>query len=83
MEGKFPSLDTRMDRIKMLMPCGSARSMTIIELERAFTLPDNYTYLGIDNKGCSIAISKTQRARMVGNGWVVKVIEQFFRNIEC
>lgn len=83
MEGKFPSLDTRMDRIKILMPCGSARSMTVIEMERAFTLPDNYTYLGIDNKGCSIAISKTQRAKMVGNGWTVKVIEQFFRNIEC
>lgn len=80
--GKLPALDTRQDRIKIPMPEGSVRSLSSIEMERAFTLSDNYTEIGLDSSGRCIDISKTRRGKMIGNCWVVKVIEQFFRSIE-
>ncbi|WP_242347334.1 DNA cytosine methyltransferase [Mucispirillum schaedleri] len=80
--GKLPALDTRQDRIKIPMPEGSVRSLSNVEMERAFTLPDDYTATGLDNSGSYVDISKTMRGKMIGNGWVVKVIEQFFRSIE-
>lgn len=47
--------------------------LTPIECERLQTLPDNYTAIGvIDRK--EIPISKTQRYKMLGNGWTVDVI---------
>jgi len=64
------------------MPEGSVRSLSNVEMERAFTLPDDYTATGLDNSGSYVDISKTMRGKMIGNGWVVKVIEQFFRSIE-
>lgn len=79
--GKFPSLDTRGDRMKILLDDGRARSLSIVEFERAFTLPDNYTSTGIDKSGIEFNISKTRRYRMTGNGWVVKTIEQFFKSL--
>ena len=80
--GKLPALDTRQDKIKIPMPEGSVRSLSNVEMERAFTLPDDYTATGLDNSGSYVDISKTMRGKMIGNGWVVKVIEQFFRSIE-
>lgn len=79
--GKLPTLDTRGDRIKILLDDGRARSLSIVEFERAFTLPDNYTSTGIDKSGIEFNISKTRRYHMIGNGWVVKVIEQFFKSL--
>ena len=44
------------------------RFLTDIELERLQTVPDNYTNY----------VSKTQRKKMLGNGWTVDVIAHIF-----
>jgi DNA (cytosine-5)-methyltransferase 3A len=44
------------------------RFLTDIELERLQTVPDNY----------SNCVSKTQRRKMLGNGWTVDVISHIF-----
>ena len=49
----------------------SWRKLTPLECERLQTLPDNYTE----------GVSNTQRYKMIGNGFTVKVIEHFFENI--
>lgn len=46
------------------------RFITPLECERAQTVPDGYT-------GC---VSKTQRYRMLGNGWTVDVIAHILRS---
>mgnify|MGYP003515212342 CR=1 FL=1 len=43
-----------------------------IECERLQTVPDNYTSI----------ICKTQRYKMLGNGWTVDVIAHIFKNIK-
>lgn len=48
------------------------RKLTPIECERLQTVPDNYTE----------GVSNTQRYKMLGNGWTVKVIEHILKNIE-
>lgn len=50
---------------------GYIRKLTPVECERLQTLPDNY----------SVAASKAQRYKMLGNGWTVDVIVEFFKNI--
>jgi DNA-cytosine methyltransferase len=47
----------------------SIRKLTPIECERLQTVPDNYT-------DC---VSKTQRYKMLGNGWTVDVIAHIFK----
>lgn len=47
------------------------RRMTALECERLQTVPDNYTKF----------VSDTQRYKMLGNGWTVKIIEHFFCNL--
>tara|TARA_R110000744_G_scaffold349365_1_gene455029 strand:+ start:531 stop:1652 length:1122 start_codon:yes stop_codon:yes gene_type:complete len=47
------------------------RNLTPIECERLQTVPDNYTN----------HVSKTQRYKMLGNGWTVDVISHIFKNI--
>lgn len=49
----------------------SWRKLTPLECERLQTLPDNYTE----------GVSNTQRYKMIGNGFTIKVIEHFFENI--
>tara|TARA_B100000427_G_scaffold195652_1_gene162646 strand:+ start:4659 stop:5849 length:1191 start_codon:yes stop_codon:yes gene_type:complete len=49
----------------------SWRKLTPLECERLQTLPDNYTD----------GVSNTQRYKMIGNGFTIKVIEHFFENI--
>jgi site-specific DNA-cytosine methylase len=41
------------------------RPLTVIECERAQTLPDNYTK----------AVPKTRRLKAIGNGWTVDIIK--------
>ena len=79
-KGKLPTQLTK-DRIKIQLSNGDVRSLSVIEIERLFTLPDDYTLLGYTGKEI-ISLSKTQRIKMLGNGWVVAVIEQFFKNIK-
>lgn len=83
---KSISLDTRADTLNILLDNGVVRRITITEKERLFRLPDNWTIRGQFKTADGYFddwISYTQRNKMIGNGWVVSVIEQFFRNIEC
>ena len=48
-----------------------SRKITPLECERLQTVPDGYTE----------GASKTQRYRMLGNGWTVEVIKHIFKNI--
>ena len=61
---------------KIDLPDGDyyVRKLTPIEAERCQTLPDNYTAMGVDDKGRTVKISNTQRYRGIGNGWTVDVI---------
>jgi len=60
----------------------SIRRLTPIECERLQTLPDNYTAKGINTKGEEVPISDTQRYKMIGNGWTIKVISHIFNYIK-
>ena len=55
------------------------RKITPIEAERLQTLPDNYTKFGIFD-GEIKEISKTQRYKMLGNGWTLEVIKHIFKD---
>jgi DNA (cytosine-5)-methyltransferase 3A len=48
------------------------RKLTPIECERLQTVPDNYTE----------GVSNSQRYKMLGNGWTVKVIEHVLTNMD-
>ena len=48
------------------------RKLTPLECERLQTVPDNYTAV----------VSNTQRYKMLGNGFTVKVIEHILKNME-
>lgn len=47
------------------------RKLTPLEWERLQTVPDNYTS----------SVSRSQRYKMLGNGWTVDVIAHIFKNI--
>ena len=48
------------------------RKLTPLECERLQTVPDNYTN----------HVSKTQRYKMLGNGWTINVISHILSNME-
>lgn len=50
---------------------GHIRKLTPIECERLQTLPDNYT----------AGVSNSQRYKMLGNGWTVDAVCEFFKHI--
>ena len=50
---------------------GYWRKLTPIECERLQTLPDNYT----------AGVSNSQRYKMLGNGWTVDAVCEFFKHI--
>jgi len=58
------------------------RLFTINEAERLQTLPDNFTKYGLFDDDKIKEISKTQRYRMLGNGWTVDVIAWIFSFIK-
>jgi DNA (cytosine-5)-methyltransferase 3A len=68
---KSPCLRSR--NIFTLARCksGGVRRLTPIEFERLQTVPDGYT----------LGVSKTQRCRMLGNGWTVDVIAHILKNM--
>lgn len=68
---KFYTL-TAQDKHGILIK-GYIRKLTTIECERLQTLPDNYTL-------CN-GVSNTQRYKMIGNGFTVKIIEHILKNI--
>lgn len=58
------------------------RKLTPVEVERAFTIPDNYTRYGKFADGSIKEISNTQRYKMLGNDFVIDVIvEGILKNI--
>jgi len=68
---------------KIDLPDGdyTIRKLTPIEAERCQTLPDNYTALGINDKGNTVKISDTQRYRAIGNGFTADVIAHILSHI--
>jgi DNA (cytosine-5)-methyltransferase 3A len=52
---------------------GEFRKLTELECERLQTVDDNYT---------KIAGNKTQRIKMLGNGWTIDVISHIFKGIK-
>ena len=72
--GKCPSLTTKNCRINIAISPNQARSLTPVECERLQGLPDDYTK--------TAGISKTQRFKMLGNGWQTDCIANgFFHNL--
>lgn len=55
----------------VILQDGKLRMLTVLEAERLQTLPDGYTE----------GVSKTQRYKMIGNGWTVDVIVHLLKNI--
>ena len=67
---KFYTLTTQ-DRHGILIE-GYIRKLTPVECERLQTVPEGYTE----------SVSKTQRYKMLGNGWTVDVIAHIFKNLK-
>jgi site-specific DNA-cytosine methylase len=83
--GKSPTLTTMQGghrEPKIYLGDNKYRKMVPLEFERLQTVYDNYTAYGIDENGKEIIISKTQRNKMIGNGWTVDLIVEFLRLIE-
>lgn len=75
---------TNTELYKIDLPDGDyiIRKLTPVEVERAFTIPDNYTRYGKFADGSIKEISNTQRYKMLGNGFVIDVIvEGILKNI--
>ena len=66
-----PALSTGAGVFDDMREKGECRMLTPIECERLQTVPDNYTN----------HVSKTQRYKMLGNGWTVDVITHIFKSI--
>ena len=82
-EGKSPTLTTmggghREPKVQMELPFAHNqdeylwRKLTPLECERLQTMPDNYTN----------HVSKTQRYKMIGNGWTVDVIAHILGSVD-
>mgnify|MGYP003412774418 CR=1 FL=1 len=78
--GKVPTLTTELAHstgknfypktlVEIFDVIGYYRRLTPIEVERLQTVPDNYTNV----------VSDTERYKMLGNGWTVDVIVEFFK----
>jgi len=70
-EGKKFYTLTAQDKHGILVE-GYIRKLTPIECERLQTVPENYT-------SC---VSNSQRYKMLGNGWTVDVIVEFFKHLK-
>lgn len=70
-EGKKFYTLTAQDRHGILVE-GYIRKLTPIECERLQTVPEHYTE----------CVSNTQRYKMLGNGWTVDAIVEFFKNLD-
>jgi DNA-cytosine methyltransferase len=73
-EGKSPTLTTMQGghrEPKVAIEDELYRKLTPLECERLQTVPDNYTN----------HVSKTQRYKMLGNGWTVDVVAHIFGGI--
>lgn len=57
----------------------SYRNLTEIECERLQTIKDNYTKFGLNENLEKVIIPKTQRLRMIGNGWTIDIISYILK----
>jgi len=74
-EGKSPTLTTcggGNTEAKIAVDLYKWRKLTPLEYERLQTAPDNYTN----------HVSNSQRYRMLGNGWTVDAVCEFFKHIQ-
>ncbi|HID92535.1 MAG TPA: DNA (cytosine-5-)-methyltransferase [bacterium (Candidatus Stahlbacteria)] len=72
--GKSPALTSMQGgnhEPKVLTNPSKYRKLTPLECERLQTLPDNYTE----------GVSNSQRYKMIGNGWTIKVIKHLFKGL--
>ena len=58
------------------------RRLTPTECERLQGFPDGWTKKGVDMKGNYVAISDTQRYKVLGNAVTVNVIEEIMKNLK-
>jgi DNA-cytosine methyltransferase len=73
LNGKHGCLDTGASgKAKILLKDGTVRKATRIECERLQTVPDNYT----------LSVTESQAKTMLGNGWTVDVIVEFFKSLD-
>ena len=82
--GKGGGRGAKTGMYKIDLPDGDyhVRKLTPIEAERCQTLPDNYTALGVNDKGETVKVSNTQRYKSVGNGWTVETIVHILSHIK-
>lgn len=72
LDGKTPSMTvSSWEANNLLLNEGMVRKLTPEECETLQTIPKGYTKF----------VSDSQRYKMLGNGWTVKVIEQFFSKL--
>ena len=67
-----PAVDEKIRKNLEIHKNNKIRKLTPIEYERIQGLPDNYTSV----------VSNTQRYKMIGNGWQVDAVAEFFKNLE-
>ena len=72
-DGKTNTL-TNVQKDNYVSNKSNIRKLTPIECERLQTIPDNYTSIGINEKGEEVKISNSQRYKMIGNGFTCDVI---------
>ena len=67
------------------IPCEESESgyrmFSPVECERLQTLPDDYTKYG-DYDGTVKEVAKTNRYKVIGNGWTVDIITEFFKGLK-
>ena len=91
--GKCPTLLTMQGgnrEPKVAVENDKWRKLTVKEIERLQTVPDDYTKYGIFEAYCSalyphvqsVPISNTQRKKMIGNGWTVDVLTHIFGGLQ-
>lgn len=76
---------TNTELYKIDLPDGDyiIRKLTPVEVERAFTIADDYTKYGKFADSSIKEISNTQRYKMLGNGFVIDVIvDGIFKNLK-
>ena len=72
LDGKIPTITANSwQHNNHLVTKNSIRRLTPVEIERAFTYPDNYTD----------GVSDSQRYKMLGNGWTVSVIVHILKSM--
>lgn len=71
LEGKHGCLIAKQCFNKILLPNGKVRKTTRREMERLQTVPDGYTD----------TVSYNQAGQLLGNGWTVDIIVEFFKSL--